>query len=311
MGLYSADKKFYLSDASSQLYRPLAYYLAKVGGRRGRRRGLEGSGLWQIQPPALALVAPACCLLGLDLQRLLHSRNPRTRPAAHDAAAAAPQPTDLGHHAVPDRGGLRVWLHRLRHGRAEARLRGHPQVRAHQHAHVPDRLSGKGDGALGSAAALPRRARARPFGRFGAQPRDGKAPSQKRPPPSCPDPPCRPGRRRPCKTRLLNPPPPRATPPQQLCRLPNRLTDRPLAPQNHQQPRPPGAPLLRRHRAQPGRGLHAVNPLDHHPAAALRLLRQLPRGGSAAFPFCLRWQEPGVCLAPPPCRNRKPQRIAT
>ena len=30
MGLYSADKKFYLSDASSQLYRPLAYYLAKV-----------------------------------------------------------------------------------------------------------------------------------------------------------------------------------------------------------------------------------------------------------------------------------------
>ncbi|KAI8468849.1 MAG: P-loop containing nucleoside triphosphate hydrolase protein [Monoraphidium minutum] len=30
MGLYSADKKFYLSDASSQLYRPLAYYLAKI-----------------------------------------------------------------------------------------------------------------------------------------------------------------------------------------------------------------------------------------------------------------------------------------
>ncbi|KIZ04851.1 hypothetical protein MNEG_3112 [Monoraphidium neglectum] len=29
-GLYSADKKFYLSDASSQLYRPLAYYLAKA-----------------------------------------------------------------------------------------------------------------------------------------------------------------------------------------------------------------------------------------------------------------------------------------
>ncbi len=31
MGLYSSDKKFYLADASSQLYRPLAYYLAKVG----------------------------------------------------------------------------------------------------------------------------------------------------------------------------------------------------------------------------------------------------------------------------------------
>jgi hypothetical protein len=31
MGLYTADKKFYLSDASSQLYRPGAYYVAKVG----------------------------------------------------------------------------------------------------------------------------------------------------------------------------------------------------------------------------------------------------------------------------------------
>ena len=35
MGLYTADKKFYLSDASSQLYRPAAYYVAKV-----RPRGL-------------------------------------------------------------------------------------------------------------------------------------------------------------------------------------------------------------------------------------------------------------------------------
>lgn len=33
MGLYTSDKKFYLADASSKLYRPLAYYLAKV--RRG------------------------------------------------------------------------------------------------------------------------------------------------------------------------------------------------------------------------------------------------------------------------------------
>jgi hypothetical protein len=31
MGLYASDKKFYLADASSQLYRPLAYYFAKVG----------------------------------------------------------------------------------------------------------------------------------------------------------------------------------------------------------------------------------------------------------------------------------------
>jgi hypothetical protein len=38
MGLYASDKKFYLADASSQLYRPLAYYLAKVG------RGPGGSG---------------------------------------------------------------------------------------------------------------------------------------------------------------------------------------------------------------------------------------------------------------------------
>mgnify|MGYP001811104728 CR=1 FL=1 len=46
MGLYSADKKFYLSDASSQLYRPLAYYLAKV--HRGKayiaRARLPGAG---------------------------------------------------------------------------------------------------------------------------------------------------------------------------------------------------------------------------------------------------------------------------
>lgn len=32
MGLYAADKKFIVADFSSQLYRPLAYYLAKVGG---------------------------------------------------------------------------------------------------------------------------------------------------------------------------------------------------------------------------------------------------------------------------------------
>lgn len=30
MGLYAADKKFYLSDSSSQLYSPWAYYVAKV-----------------------------------------------------------------------------------------------------------------------------------------------------------------------------------------------------------------------------------------------------------------------------------------
>jgi hypothetical protein len=32
MSLYTADKKFYIADASARLYRPLAYYLAKVAG---------------------------------------------------------------------------------------------------------------------------------------------------------------------------------------------------------------------------------------------------------------------------------------
>jgi hypothetical protein len=36
MGLYTADKRFYLADASSKLYRPLAYYLAKVSTAAGR-----------------------------------------------------------------------------------------------------------------------------------------------------------------------------------------------------------------------------------------------------------------------------------
>jgi hypothetical protein len=35
MGLYTADKRFYLADASSKLYRPLAYYMAKVSGAHG------------------------------------------------------------------------------------------------------------------------------------------------------------------------------------------------------------------------------------------------------------------------------------
>lgn len=35
MGLYTADKRFYLADASSKLYRRLAYYMAKVSGPQG------------------------------------------------------------------------------------------------------------------------------------------------------------------------------------------------------------------------------------------------------------------------------------
>lgn len=31
MSLYSAGKKFYIADASAKLYRPHAYYAAKVG----------------------------------------------------------------------------------------------------------------------------------------------------------------------------------------------------------------------------------------------------------------------------------------
>jgi hypothetical protein len=34
ISLYTADKKFVLADASSKLYRPLAYYMAKVRGSR-------------------------------------------------------------------------------------------------------------------------------------------------------------------------------------------------------------------------------------------------------------------------------------
>jgi hypothetical protein len=30
MGLYTADKRFYIADATAKLYRPSAYYLAKV-----------------------------------------------------------------------------------------------------------------------------------------------------------------------------------------------------------------------------------------------------------------------------------------
>jgi len=41
MGLYTADKKFYLSDASSQLYRPGAYYLAKVSAPRRNHLAAE------------------------------------------------------------------------------------------------------------------------------------------------------------------------------------------------------------------------------------------------------------------------------
>jgi hypothetical protein len=38
MGLYTSDKKFYLADASAKLYRPVAYYFAKVGGAGAERQ---------------------------------------------------------------------------------------------------------------------------------------------------------------------------------------------------------------------------------------------------------------------------------
>ena len=45
MGLYTADKKFYIADATAKMYRPSAYYLAKVGGWVGVGvRRLEGLG---------------------------------------------------------------------------------------------------------------------------------------------------------------------------------------------------------------------------------------------------------------------------
>jgi hypothetical protein len=66
MSLYTADKKFYLSDASSQLYRPGPYYLAKVG--TSRRQGLDASGS----------LTPA----GAARQREPHARGSLTRGAA-------------------------------------------------------------------------------------------------------------------------------------------------------------------------------------------------------------------------------------
>jgi hypothetical protein len=47
MGLYTSDKKFYLADASAKLYRPVAYYFAKVGGWRGGGGGTACGGRWQ------------------------------------------------------------------------------------------------------------------------------------------------------------------------------------------------------------------------------------------------------------------------
>jgi hypothetical protein len=50
MGLYTSDKKFYLADASAKLYRPVAYYMAKVRRWAWCRGGvadvLFASGCW-------------------------------------------------------------------------------------------------------------------------------------------------------------------------------------------------------------------------------------------------------------------------
>ncbi|GBF96283.1 ABC transporter G family [Raphidocelis subcapitata] len=81
MGLYTADKKFYLSDASSQLYRPGAYYVAKIAaitpfqiicacvfgltvyGMAGLRHGAE----------ATARMGLICTLMYLIAAQVLHA----------------------------------------------------------------------------------------------------------------------------------------------------------------------------------------------------------------------------------------------
>lgn len=68
MGLYTSDKKFYLADASAKLYRPVAYYLAKVG-----------------EPPPLTRKGPTQRSMGVEA---LHPQ--RSTAAWHDSCATHP-----------------------------------------------------------------------------------------------------------------------------------------------------------------------------------------------------------------------------
>jgi hypothetical protein len=142
MGLYTSDKKFYLADASSQLYRPLAYYFAKVGsggeGRQGGGGRQPGGGRAQRAFPTARRLAAGRWPGGPRRA----PPAPKARPLWTHIAPPPQKNPGLGHHALPDRVGLRVWLHRVRHGRAAAGVRGDPEVRRHQHADVPDRLPG-------------------------------------------------------------------------------------------------------------------------------------------------------------------------
>jgi len=89
MGLYSADKKFYLSDASSQLYRPLAYYLAKV-------RCGTGSG--------------HAVFLRCDLQNQPNPATSPTRTHAQAAPLASPPPAPRSPPSAPSRSSRRSRL---------------------------------------------------------------------------------------------------------------------------------------------------------------------------------------------------------
>jgi hypothetical protein len=94
MGLYTSDKKFYLADASSQLYRPLAYYLAKVRPGDRARPGRAPAACWRRHSSlcpvraswrlAAAPPRPALCT------RLLAPG--RVRPGAGPRAARRPAP---------------------------------------------------------------------------------------------------------------------------------------------------------------------------------------------------------------------------
>jgi len=128
MGLYAADKKFYLSDASSQLYRPFAYYMAKVS---------CGAGRVPLQGPALPFFVAAASIRNRQLELTTTTTCPFTQqpppstpnhPTRTTPPLLHPNTPDLRHHALPNRLRVRLWLHRVRDGRPAARLRGDPHI---------------------------------------------------------------------------------------------------------------------------------------------------------------------------------------
>lgn len=110
MGLYASDKKFYLADASSQLYRPLSYYLAKVpGGERRAAARSVGSGGARLRVAGAAAPAggqqgvfrmePAGGAAALGPRHRARLRAPFTRSSASPCQApSASNPPQPAHH---------------------------------------------------------------------------------------------------------------------------------------------------------------------------------------------------------------------